>query len=104
MARGVNVVFSRPLQVSQQSHRRMTLHGRPRSRPRLRLESRYASSTSEAAAATKPPARYMKRTVLGTSLAVVLGVGYLYLTDTRASVHRYIVPRMIRWLYPDAED
>lgn len=29
---------------------------------------------------------------------------YLYVTDTRASIHTWLVPRLIRVLYPDAED
>ncbi|KAK0726529.1 hypothetical protein B0T21DRAFT_422221 [Apiosordaria backusii] len=37
---------------------------------------------------------------LGTS-AVLL---YYYATDTRASFHKYIVPRALRVLFPDAED
>jgi len=40
----------------------------------------------------------------GTSLAVVLLVGYIYGTDTRASIHRYGLVPLIRMLYPDAED
>ncbi|KAI1958820.1 Dihydroorotate dehydrogenase (quinone), mitochondrial [Ophidiomyces ophidiicola] len=26
------------------------------------------------------------------------------MTDTRASAHRYVVPPLVRWMYPDAED
>jgi dihydroorotate dehydrogenase len=37
-------------------------------------------------------------------LALTLLVGYVYGTDTRASVHRYGVVPLIRALYPDAED
>ncbi|KAL4943313.1 hypothetical protein BDV06DRAFT_140957 [Aspergillus oleicola] len=48
--------------------------------------------------------RGLRRTVLGTSLALTLLVGYLYGTDTRASVHRYGVVPLIRQLKPDAED
>lgn len=39
-------------------------------------------------------------TTVGATLFAVL----LYGTDTRASVHRWIVPPLIRTLYPDAED
>ncbi|KKK12060.1 hypothetical protein P175DRAFT_0502899 [Aspergillus ochraceoroseus IBT 24754] len=70
---------------------------------------RYASSD---AAATQEPAqeapknarRGVRRTVLGTSLALALLAGYVYVTDTRASVHRYGAVPLIRLLYPDAED
>lgn len=33
-----------------------------------------------------------------------LGCGYIYITDTRAGVHQWLVPPMLRWIYPDAED
>ena len=44
------------------------------------------------------------RKLLGTSLALALVVGYVYGTDTRASIHRYGLVPLIRWIYPDAED
>lgn len=44
-----------------------------------------------------------------TGLAVasalfVASLGVLYVTDTRASVHRYILPPLLRGIFPDAED
>lgn len=48
--------------------------------------------------------RGAKKALYGTSLALALLVGYIYGTDTRASVHRYGVVPLIRLLYPDAED
>ncbi|KAL1887455.1 Dihydroorotate dehydrogenase (quinone), mitochondrial [Sporothrix stenoceras] len=39
-----------------------------------------------------------------TALGATLFAVFLYGTDTRASVHRWIVPPLIRTLYPDAED
>lgn len=39
-----------------------------------------------------------------TALGATLFAAFLYGTDTRASVHRWIVPPLIRTLYPDAED
>ncbi|KAI9934721.1 hypothetical protein ASPWEDRAFT_116799 [Aspergillus wentii DTO 134E9] len=54
--------------------------------------------------APKKAGRRFRRTVLGTSLALTLFVGYVYGTDTRASFHRYGVVPLIRLLYPDAED
>ncbi|EAW13967.1 dihydroorotate dehydrogenase 2 [Aspergillus clavatus NRRL 1] len=70
---------------------------------------RYASDTaSEATEAVKEvpkkAGRSIKRTVLGTSLILAGLVGYVYVTDTRASIHRYVVVPLVRWLYPDAED
>lgn len=40
----------------------------------------------------------------GGALAATLYVGYLYTTDTRAFVHRYLVPPALRALFPDAEE
>lgn len=79
--------------------------------------ARYASeSTSSAAAetakevpkeikvASKKAGRSSKRRLYGTSLALVLLVGYIYGTDTRASFHRYGVVPLLRLIYPDAEE
>ncbi|ROV99519.1 hypothetical protein VMCG_06386 [Cytospora schulzeri] len=41
---------------------------------------------------------------LSVSLAASIYLAYLYATDTRASYHQWLVPRLIRVLYPDAED
>ncbi|KAJ5112520.1 hypothetical protein N7532_000565 [Penicillium argentinense] len=81
---------------------------------------RYASESAPAAetvkeaakeTAKKAPKEIPKRTkrgskkgLYGTSLAVVLLVGYVYGTDTRASLHRYAVVPLIRAIYPDAEE
>lgn len=40
----------------------------------------------------------------GSALAASLYVTYLYTTDTRAFFHRWVVPPMLRLIYPDAED
>ncbi|KAI9367563.1 hypothetical protein BJX61DRAFT_293675 [Aspergillus egyptiacus] len=98
---------------------------RPSARPLCRRLSkpvglRYASDTAAAAGAEakatasaaaetakeapRKAGRGLRRTVYGTSLALTLLVGYVYGTDTRASVHRYGVVPLIRALYPDAED
>ncbi|KAL2826044.1 hypothetical protein BJY01DRAFT_229933 [Aspergillus pseudoustus] len=63
-----------------------------------------ASATETAKEAPKKAGRGLRRTVLGTSLALTLLVGYVYGTDTRASIHRYGVVPLIRTIYPDAED
>lgn len=45
-----------------------------------------------------------KAILYGGALAATLYVGYLYTTDTRAFVHRYIVPPVLRAVFPDAEE
>lgn len=52
----------------------------------------------------KKAARGSRKILYGTTLAVTLLVGYVYGTDTRASIHRYLVVPLIRQLFPDAED
>jgi dihydroorotate dehydrogenase len=39
-----------------------------------------------------------------TILAATAGITYYYATDTRASFHQWLVPRLIRVIFPDAED
>ncbi|KAG8424537.1 Dihydroorotate dehydrogenase (quinone), mitochondrial [Metarhizium acridum] len=45
-----------------------------------------------------------KAILYGGALAATLYIGYLYTTDTRAFVHRYLVPPTLRVLFPDAEE
>ncbi|KXG54164.1 Aldolase-type TIM barrel [Penicillium griseofulvum] len=82
--------------------------------------SRYASDSAAPAEAAKETVkdatkeaakeiprkagRGSKKALYGASLALTLLVGYIYGTDTRASIHRYGVVPLIRFLWPDAED
>ncbi|KAG9254279.1 uncharacterized protein F5Z01DRAFT_100162 [Emericellopsis atlantica] len=45
-----------------------------------------------------------KALVYGTALAASTLFAYFYTTDTRAFVHRWVVPPMMRIIFPDAED
>lgn len=79
------------------------------SRPRLsfsgggrlcgRLQARHASTTSESTATSK-----LVNFFYGTTLLLGLGIVYVYVTDTRASVHKWVVIPILRTAYPDAED
>ena len=40
----------------------------------------------------------------GTTLILGLGIVYVYATDTRASIHKWVVIPLLRTAYPDAED
>ncbi|KIW20280.1 dihydroorotate dehydrogenase (fumarate) [Exophiala spinifera] len=42
--------------------------------------------------------------VYGSTLVLGLGIIFVYVTDTRASVHRYVVIPALRWIYPDPEE
>jgi dihydroorotate dehydrogenase len=46
----------------------------------------------------------LKTALYGTALVGSVYITYLYATDTRASFHRWLVPPLLRFLYPDAED
>jgi dihydroorotate dehydrogenase len=46
----------------------------------------------------------LKVATYGTAIGASLYVLYLYITDTRASFHQWLVPPILRLLYPDAED
>ncbi|TDZ47402.1 Dihydroorotate dehydrogenase [Colletotrichum trifolii] len=63
------------------------------------LSRRHASTTSPSTDA----ASNLKLALYGTALAGSLYISYLYVTDTRASIHR-VAPAILRFLYPDAED
>ncbi|KAK5661154.1 hypothetical protein OQA88_11045 [Cercophora sp. LCS_1] len=53
---------------------------------------------------TPPPSTRFKTVGLSTALLTIFSLGYYYGTDTRASVHQYLVPPLLRALYPDAEE
>ncbi|KAG5950666.1 hypothetical protein E4U53_004611 [Claviceps sorghi] len=76
-----------------------------RARPPLgSAPRRQASSTSSTTGAASVHASRAKALLYGGALAATAYAAYLYTTDTRAFIHRYIVPRLLRALYPDAED
>ncbi|KAF7189329.1 Dihydroorotate dehydrogenase (quinone), mitochondrial [Pseudocercospora fuligena] len=88
---------------------------RPRQPPRiaqhLRSQRRYQSTTEQAKTAATKAAVGTANTgsrliayVYGTGLVLLLSLGYLYITDTRASLHQYFVVPLIRLVYSDAED
>ena len=54
---------------------------------------------------TPPSSSSTARNILITSaLAAAVGLTCYYVTDTRASLHQWLVPRLLRLLLPDAED
>lgn len=95
---------------------RRTLRVRPTiplcrsSRLPLLLPTRSASNATEAAAATvtatnvRSAGTRTKNLIYGTILTVGLSFGYLYVTDTRASIHEWLVVPALRHLYPDGEE
>ena len=45
-----------------------------------------------------------KNVLLSVTIVLGAGLGYLYITDTRASVHRWLAVPLVRAIWPDAED
>ncbi|KAI8946833.1 hypothetical protein F4801DRAFT_563089 [Xylaria longipes] len=71
----------------------------PRQLPRI---SQRASSTSST---TGPSLASQLRTAAFVTGVALSGVAvYIYTTDTRAFFHRYVVPPLLRFVYPDAEE
>lgn len=66
---------------------------------RLLQQSRYASGRAETTATSR-----LVNFFYGTTLILGLGIVYVYATDTRASVHKWVVIPILRRAYPDAED
>ncbi|KAI4153486.1 MAG: hypothetical protein L6R39_001553 [Caloplaca ligustica] len=62
-----------------------------------------AASTPQAKDARSFPTR-LKNLFLGTTIGFALILGYYYVTDTRASIHEWLVIPCLRYFYPDAED
>ncbi|KAI1496956.1 FMN-linked oxidoreductase [Biscogniauxia marginata] len=73
---------------------------RPAPSPVFPQMSRRAASSSTVKA---PALSRAKAVFYATSIVVSGGLVYLYATDTRAFVHRYVVPPLLRAIYPDAE-
>ncbi|ODA77902.1 hypothetical protein RJ55_06505 [Drechmeria coniospora] len=74
--------------------------------PRLRAQRRVPWCQRRHASTTKGSVEggRAKLVLYGSAMAASLYVAYLYATDTRSSVHRWIVPRVLRAAFPDAED
>ncbi|KAK4210503.1 mitochondrial Dihydroorotate dehydrogenase [Rhypophila decipiens] len=79
---------------------------RPSSFPHRSPASRRTASTSTSSStSSSPPLVSRARLFLfGTTIGATIYLTYYYATDTRASFHRWAVPPLIRFLFPDAED
>ncbi|KAM0708817.1 hypothetical protein Q7P35_005470 [Cladosporium inversicolor] len=92
-------------QTQQQARRHFSLQSRPvhrgLSKDAPKTQQRYAST---AAKDVKSAGTRTKNLIYGTGLLVVLSFGYLYITDTRASIHQWLVVPAMRTIHWDAED
>jgi dihydroorotate dehydrogenase len=64
----------------------------------LLIAIRHASTTSN------PHPNRIRTLLYGSALVAVTSLGYIYITDTRSSLHRYVFPPILRAVFPDAED
>jgi dihydroorotate dehydrogenase len=71
---------------------------------RPRIFSAQALPRRHASTAADDTSNRLRNFIYGTSLVALASVGYIYFTDTRASIHQYIAPPLLRFLYSDAED
>jgi dihydroorotate dehydrogenase len=71
----------------------------PRQLTRSLPPKRYVSSTS----ASPDKTRSGRLTKLAICLGLGSSISWYYMTDTRSGIHRWLVPRAQRLLYPDAE-
>ncbi|GAB7339731.1 hypothetical protein MBLNU457_6296t1 [Dothideomycetes sp. NU457] len=89
------------IQPQRQSHIWHQLRHSQKRPSLVRTQQRYASQSAEDAASG---ATRVKNLVLGTTIVVALSFTYLYVTDTRAGIHEWLVVPALRWFVPDAED
>lgn len=61
-------------------------------------------AANEAATNARSAGTRTKNFVYGTLLVAGLSFGYLYVTDTRSSIHEWLVVPALRQIYPDGED
>jgi len=66
--------------------------------------TRCATTATEAATNVRSTGTRTKNIVYGTILALGGTFGYLYATDTRASIHEWLVVPALRQIYPDGEE
>jgi dihydroorotate dehydrogenase len=93
-------------QIQQQTKRQLSLRSGPVHRGTSlkdahKSQKRYAST---AAKDVKSAGTRTKNLAYGAGLLVVLSFGYLYITDTRASIHQWLVVPTLRAIHWDAED
>ena len=75
-----------------------------------RVPLRHISTESASKETVRKPtasrawSRRFRKAVLATSAALVLFAGFIYVSDTRASIHKYALVPLIRLVYTDAED
>ncbi|KAG7287245.1 hypothetical protein NEMBOFW57_006752 [Staphylotrichum longicolle] len=76
-------------------------------RPLVRPQSQFASNAPRrlvSSSSTQRPSTTGRNLLIAGILTATAGISLYYATDTRASFHQWLVPRLIRTFFPDAED
>lgn len=91
--------------IAASSPNTLKLTGIP-SRPLLRTSFQHTScrSASTSTKGSSSAAPLLENIFYGTSLTLAAVFAFFYFTDTRASVHRWLVVPALQCLYPDAEE
>ncbi|KAF2746265.1 FMN-linked oxidoreductase [Sporormia fimetaria CBS 119925] len=76
----------------------------PRTVTPFRATVRHTSTATDTATTTESTGTRAKNFIYGTLITLGLGCGYLYITDTRATIHDWLVVPGLRQIYPDGED
>ena len=71
---------------------------------RYRNKVRFVSTSREVVTYATSIVTRLKNILFGTGIGLLLSLGYYYITDTRASVHQWLVVPSLRWIYDDAEE
>lgn len=102
-------IFTRPIRSIPQGRRcvQFYLYG-AKQRPAIKFLQRPQTATVRFASTVSDESSSLitrlKNLFYGTSFVLGIGIIYLYITDTRASAHRWIVVPALRLAYPDPED
>jgi dihydroorotate dehydrogenase len=86
------------------SPRRLLHKQRSGSRPLTPHISVRIGQNRDASTSYNPTANRLRNIFYGSTLLILAAGGYIYFTDTRSSIHRYLFPPLLRIAYPDAED
>ncbi|KAF1945068.1 FMN-linked oxidoreductase [Clathrospora elynae] len=70
----------------------------------LQHPTRHVTTATEAATNVRSTGTRTKNFAYGTVLTLGLAFGYLYVTDTRASIHEWLLVPALRQIYPDGEE
>lgn len=71
--------------------------------PRQQLRSQRLSGKRHVSTTTTAPASRLKTILITATVGAGGYIAYIYGTDTRASLHQWLVPPLLRTVYPDAE-